>query len=317
MEPRKPLESRSTPWLAVVLSLAGHGMLILPALWLPSGPFSSSSSNHPCSVGDRDPVEFTLDEPGTPRPRKSAQNLKMCNDQPEPSPAVSVLVEESPRPKTHQSSPAGGDLKPTILGQTSVPLSNGGPSTNDTGGTKNGGQRSAGSGWLPPVNQAKSVVFLIDRSLSMGMGYGLSAAQNELVPVLKGLSPSTSFMVIAYNQEIEYLGCSGLTGFLQADYPTLHRVCRELLELQPRGGTNHVLGLKRALAQHPQTLVLLTDADDLTPKEIQEVTYTNGGRTAIHVVLFHWRMAPVSDTPLQQLADLNRGSYRQVVPQPQ
>src|SRR5208282_3010461 len=131
------------------------------------------------------------------------------------------------------------------------------------------------------------------------------------------MSPSTRFLVIAYNREIEYLGCSGLAGFLEADYPTLHRVCRALLELRPRGGTNHVLGLQRGLALHPEALVLLTDADELTPKEIQDVTYCNGGRTAIHVVLFHWRQESVANTPLQQLARLNRGSYRQVVPQPQ
>ena len=147
------------------------------------------------------------------------------------------------------------------------------------------------------------------------MRHGLTGAQRELLPTLEHLTPTTRFQLIAYNQKVEYL-LADAAALQPVDAASVRQARQALLTLQAMGGTHHTVGLARGLALQPEVLVLFTDADEMTPQEIREITYLNNGRTAIHVVVFHWREEAPTNTPLQQLASLNRGSYRLVVPQP-
>jgi hypothetical protein len=223
-----------------------------------------------------------------------------------------TLVEE---PRSPAPAPRA-DLTPTVAGLNPGSSPAGNFPGIDHCGTKGGAPGGTGLRWLPAVQQARSVVYLVDHSLSMAMGHGLAEAQRELLSALERMPASTRFQLIAFNGAVEYLGSDSAAGLRPADELTLPRTRRALAGLTASGSTCPCLALKRGLALRPEALVLLTDSDQLTPREIQEVTAFNGGRTAIHAVVFHWRQENVAGTPLQQLAQRNQGTYRLVVPQP-
>jgi hypothetical protein len=313
MKPRKRIGSRLTPWLAVLLSAAAHALVVLLVVRMPAESFAPPHGDPSDRVAEADEMEFGVEDRPPARPGKSERSGEQGKRVQDDQPSMSVQLKEEPSRSPSQAANSAGDLTPKMIG----PGPTRGASNPGSGdGKPGGGQAGAGANWFPPIQQAKSVVYLLDRSLSMGLHHGMSAAQRELLAVLDRMPPSTRFQIIAYNRQIEYLGCDPLAGIPQADESTRERVRKALLEVRPGGSTHHALGLQRGLVFHPEALVLLTDDDELTPREIQEVTYANGGRTSIHVILFHWRVEPNANTPLRQLAQRNHGTYRQVVPEP-
>jgi hypothetical protein len=131
---------------------------------------------------------------------------------------------------------------------------------------------------------AKRVVFVIDRSLSMGPSRALAVARAQLSACLSALPPGTRFQVIFYNASAEALVSNEPDGLLPADAPTLSRVNALLPTVWPAGNTNHVRALRCGLAFRPDVLFLVTDADDLNPFQVREVTRLNQDRAVIHAV---------------------------------
>jgi hypothetical protein len=162
---------------------------------------------------------------------------------------------------------------------------------------------------LPPA--ASSVVYVLDRSVSMGVNNKLGLACGELLDSLRRLPPSARFQVIAYNTSAQPLEIGGRIDLLPVEPAVLDEVASALHKLVAAGGTDHVQALCRGLALHPDVLFFVTDADDLPVAKIDLISRCNRG-TAVHAIELSRRHNPRPDGPLAQLARGNGGTYRQV-----
>src|SRR5206468_2797235 len=109
----------------------------------------------------------------------------------------------------------------------------------------------------------------------------LARARREVVASLRRLPPSARFQVVAYNRAAEPLPPGSL---LPATPDAIADAERALDALEAEGGDEHGRALCRALALAPDVIYFLTDADDLKPEEVAEVTRLNRQRVAIHAV---------------------------------
>src|SRR5262249_19167191 len=128
------------------------------------------------------------------------------------------------------------------------------------------------------------VVFVIDRSLSMGLSGALMKARDELLACLNALPPAARFQVVWYSGGAEPLPRGGADGLLPADPATLRRVAALVGAVRAESDTDHLKALRCGLAFRPGVLFLVTDGDELTDRQVREVTRFNAGRTAIHVI---------------------------------
>jgi len=159
---------------------------------------------------------------------------------------------------------------------------------------------------------ARSVVYVIDRSGSMGTGGRLALARRELLASLDGLPPGASFQIIPYNRVAEPLRIAGQTVLVPATPANKQQAALLLEALAPEGGTDHLAALQRALLLQPEAIYFLTDADDLEAAQVQRLTRLNHGRTIIHTIELTARHRDTPGMPLQALAHDNRGEYRGV-----
>jgi hypothetical protein len=156
----------------------------------------------------------------------------------------------------------------------------------------------------------KSVVYVLDRSASMGLAGRLERARRELATSLRRLPPSARFQVIAYNRSAEPVRMPGQFGLLPATPDAIEAVIAEVDRLPAEGGTDHAAALTAALGLGPEVIYFLTDEDDLEMRDVQAVTRRNHGRVCIHALCL---VAPTSgETPMMALARNNRGMFRVV-----
>jgi hypothetical protein len=160
---------------------------------------------------------------------------------------------------------------------------------------------------------ARTVVYVLDRSLSMGPEGALVRARQEVLASLARLAPGTSFQVILYNRQCEPLRIGGKSGFLEADESTRAALARELQRIAASGNTDHFRALQKGLLLRADVLYLVTDSDDLSDQDVLTLTRQNAGRTAIHAVELSRRRADV-DSPLRRLTTLNGGTFCCVPP---
>jgi hypothetical protein len=171
---------------------------------------------------------------------------------------------------------------------------------------------SGGNEPLFVPTQAQSVVYVIDRSGSMGRGGRLALARHELLASLERLPPGTRFQIIAYNRFAEPLRIACQSGLVPATAANKLQAALLLEGLPPEGGTEHLAALRQALLLQPEAIYFLTDADDLQPDQVQTLTRLNHGRTIIHTIELTARHRNAPGMPLQVLARENRGAYRGV-----
>lgn len=171
-----------------------------------------------------------------------------------------------------------------------------------------GGSESGSLFPLPAT--AASVVYVLDRSVSMGVDRKLDFARRELIASLRRLPASVRFQVIEYNDYAETLVLDGRTGLLPAEPAIVERAITFLNTLDAGGNTNHVTALHRALNLRAEVIYFLTDADDLKPEDVVALTRQNHG-CIIHTLELTRRAARPEGT-LAQLARDNRGAYRRV-----
>jgi len=150
----------------------------------------------------------------------------------------------------------------------------------------------------------RSVVFVIDRSASMGLAGRLERAVRETSACLRQLPSGVRFAVIAYDRSAEPLHFQGLTA---AEPAAVEATVADLARLAAQGGTDHRRALRAALALGPEVIYFLTDEDELTAADVAAVTDANRGRSVIHAVCLS---APGSRTALADLARRNRGTFR-------
>lgn len=292
---RRPAHSRG--WLALLVSLALHGALVVALARLPGrAETRRAAADGPAVmelVEEAEAPAFLAPTPGpavTPaQPAKSAGGEAVI--------AVGVRASgESITPAVHHTepTPAAAPVDPAVFGAPgdgSGPAAGGAPALFESG------------------TPARSVVYVIDRSSSMGPGGLLEAATRELCASLARLPPATQFQIILYHDQPEAL-FPGRAALLPATAANVQRAARLLVEVRAEGGTDHLRALRLALSLGPEVIYLLTDADDLSNADRHEVTRLNRGRAVIHTIELSTSNRGRTDMPLQVLARENRGTYR-------
>jgi hypothetical protein len=284
--------------LSLLLSLAAHGLLFL-ALWLwPTRSRPPALSIESTRIA-METCMLDLESPAREVRGESPPHLRgpevKVDFSPQLKEATPLSSEAAPSPR----------LFPSLSGQT-IPV----PGTHVGGNPVGGGNGSTGGMFsLPPA--ASSVVYVLDRSVSMGVNNKLDLACRELLTSLRRLPPSARFQVIAYNTSAEPLVIDGRIDLLPVEPAILDEVASTLRKLVAVGGTDHIKALRRGLALHPDVLFFVTDADDLPAAQIDFVSRCNHG-TAIHAIELSRRRNARPDGPLAQLARGNGGTYRRI-----
>jgi hypothetical protein len=173
------------------------------------------------------------------------------------------------------------------------------------------GRRLTGTTFFEVPSRAQSVVYVIDRSASMGLHGALERAKRELLASLDRLVPTALFQVIVYNSRAQPLRFD-LPGLVPATPENKVLIAQALAELQAEGGTRQDQALPRALALQPDVVYFLTDAGDLTETQVRSMTQGNRRRCVIHVIELTTGKRAGAEMPLQLLARENAGVYHAV-----
>jgi hypothetical protein len=273
---------------ALLLSLLAHSLVAVPLCFL-RGPAIRTPLDTGIEDDDRELALSMAALPSVKAPSGEEEQQGAAMDFP-------VEIREAP----HDSNPDTAGSTPPVIEPRTGPTSRSGASAAGRGGSL-----------LAAPPSARRVVYVVDRSLSMGLNGALARARRELLAGIAGLAPATRFQVILYNRQAEPLHVDGQSGYLSADESTLATVTREVEHVLATGNTDHARALKAALRLEPDVLFLVTDADDLTDAQVREVTRLNNGRTAIHAIELSQHQESAGG-PLRRLAEMNGGTYRRV-----
>jgi hypothetical protein len=283
---------------AVMVSLAAHlGMLALSWWWPGPAPVRYAAVDTRTGVGDGEfAVYFAEPRAAVPLPPAEAA----------PEPAAPAPV------------PAPVNLAP-VADMAAAPNAPGGTGSHGASGTGSASQPSGGPGgsggsatfFEIPV-AGRSVVYVLDRSASMGLHGRWAAARRELLASLARLPEEAWFQIVAFNSRAEPLRLDGLVGLVPATAANKARAAAFVEQLPAEGGTAHLPAFRQALALEPEVVFFLTDADDLRDEEVRLVTQLNRGRSVIHTIELTTAHRGRRDMPLQVLARTNRGSYQAV-----
>jgi hypothetical protein len=297
---------------AILLSLLGHMAAI--ALFyavadklgqLPSRPGSSPEAPSPAVEQEKDMWVMDVGELPTP---------------------AAVLPRVDPPPAVASAPPVKPDVAPASAGHEShdeaIHGSKDGAGHTNSGTAATPAEGSGGVTPSTPVNattaffqlptQAQSVVYVFDRSGSMGMAGRLNQARQELLTSLERLPATARFQVIPYNRVAEPLRIAGHSDLVPATIENKRQTALLLEGLAPEGGTEYLTALKRALLLQPEVIYFVTDADDLHPDQVRALTLLNHGRTVIHTIELTASHRAGPGTGLQVLARENGGQYRGV-----
>jgi len=160
-----------------------------------------------------------------------------------------------------------------------------------------------------PAMPGQSVVYVLDRSASMGEQGRFAMATAYLLDTLRATAAGVRVQVVLYNRTAEYVLLGGAAGMVELTPSRLGEVEAKLASLFAEGTSSHVVGLRSALALEPAAVFLLTDADDLRESDVQRINETNRERCSIHTVRFAVagdRLA--NQSSLMRLARANRGT---------
>jgi hypothetical protein len=165
--------------------------------------------------------------------------------------------------------------------------------------------------------RAKNIVYVIDRSVSMGPNGKLARAKHELLHSLEQLPADARFQIILFNRSIEILNGDKGTSLLPATLENRRRAAQFLSSALSEGGTLPVPALKRALALKPDVIFFLSDALDISDHDVREITHLNAGRTEIQVVVLEGGHHDNQNSILSLLAHSNRGKVRSIADSPE
>jgi hypothetical protein len=299
----RPANLRRTLWVVSVpllLSLLVHALLML-ALWMWSTPSRSAAG---VVSSTRISLETCVLDIGSPSLQQGRPLPPDLGGPDVHTTMDSRLLDPPPAfPETRTSAgptlPAGDPVR--AARNSSTPSAGGNPT----------GEGHGGGGLFPLPATAASVVYVLDRSVSMGMGNKLDIACRELLASLRRLPPSARFQIIYYSDYAAPLVINNRTDLLPAEPANIQAATRVLKTLTATGNTNHADALTRGLALRPDVLYLITDADDLPYRQLEALTRDNSV-TAIHIVELTRRRTVPADGPLAQLAHAHGGTYRRV-----
>jgi hypothetical protein len=182
----------------------------------------------------------------------------------------------------------------------------------------NGTGSSAGIGdksLFPTVGADQSIVYLIDRSISMGLSGSLDLAKRQVLQCIESLPDSARFQVIFYtNHQVDLLSIDGQLGLLHATDSIKAKARALINRQQAKDGTQHLEALTTALRLKPKVIVLITDADDLAPDLVKKITSFNEHRCVIHTIELSEGRKGDEVSLLAMLATRNGGKYHRVSP---
>jgi hypothetical protein len=187
-----------------------------------------------------------------------------------------------------------------------------GPTTEGSGlsGPKGIGGATGNGNLFPTVGADQSIVYLIDQSISMGLSGGLEVAKNRVGQCLEGLPESARFQVIFYNNhQVDLLNVDGEPGLLRATTAVKAKARALINRQRAKDGTQHLEALMTALRLKPKVIVLITDADDLSPELVKRITSVNDQACVIHTIELG-RQKGDADSLLAMLAKRNGGTYQ-------
>jgi len=295
--PTGATRSWRTPFL---LSLVIHALLAGSVWWLGEQQRSalpawekSIDNRLPDAEREFEVALIDVDMP-MPSPRRLAA--------PAPEwPAIEVPTPQPPVVEPPRVTPAA----PASPQGTAPPVPD--ASRAGTGPTGSGAGQATTAFFQVPA-QGRSVVYVIDRSASMGPSGRLAMARRELAASLAKLPATARFQVVAYNRIVESLRGE----LLPATEENKQAALRFVDGLAAEGSTDHGPAMRAALRFGADVVFFLTDADDLRPDTVRALTGLNHGRSAIHTIELTTINRDRHDMPLHVLARENGGKYRAV-----
>jgi hypothetical protein len=296
-----PATRAARGWLALTLSLALHAVFGLLLVLLSTRPGQgTAAATAPVLVLEMDEA---VEQSDAPAARTTlAQNSA-------PSAPLQVAVNSSPENIVPVAATSTASA-PTSANVVPCPHPGGG---NTQRGASSGTRDDGVPSFFQVGTQAKRIVYVIDRSGSMGRNSLLGLAVRELLASLDHLPGTAQFQVVVYHKDAELL-LPGPGELLAASAENKARVARALETLAAEGGTAHLPAVRLALTLGPQVIYLLTDADDLSHAERCEITRLNRGRVVIHTIELNTANRGRPEMPLQMLARENGGRYQAVEP---
>ena len=149
------------------------------------------------------------------------------------------------------------------------------------------------------------MVYVLDRSASMGPDGSLRRAVQAVKASLEELGTDTRFQIVAYNG-----GTSVLVAQPVAPSPAARdRAADWLAGLIAEGRSGHRAAFHEALSMRPDEVYLLTDADDLEEADVRAIAELLRTPVRISVAVFGG-IRPAASTPLERLAERTGGSVR-------
>lgn len=287
--------------LGLMVSLTVHGLLILslriavlsssmltvrePSVWVDYGEISlceGPSLNETETAIDlknllADPLKEVAPPPSAEPPPFN----------PLPMPASPIVSSSSNDTQSSGAinTPSSGTAPPPSMGTNDTPSSS--KNAPSSGRTANGASNpsSAVKKGVPlhgKVKAGKTIIYILDSSSSMADDDALSHAKRCLQASLMNLDETTKFQIIAYNSR----------AFSHSQEPILctDRNRQEALawleKLTPQGSSHHQSGFESACWRRPDAIFLLTDADDLGPKELAVLSKIIPEDTYLNVTIF-------------------------------
>jgi len=226
-----------------------------------------------------DPKPQPSDKPPTP-----AANSAAASPEP-PTPGNAQTGQPQTTPVPPGATPAPKIVR--AIGQIAT-FSSSGPSIPWTGGNPFQG-----------YEDAKSIVFVVDRSSSMREGK-LDAAKDYMFDQLPKQKLDSSFSIIFFNTSDEALP----GGLQKASKSNIDAAKQWSGGVPPNGGTDPESAVLAALGMKPEVIWILSDGG-FNPATVQRIKQANSSNTVISTIGFF-------DDPmtLKQIAEQNRGTYR-------
>lgn len=248
--------------LALAISVVGHVLLVTAVLHI------CQITRYSPAAADR-PVDLSVVKP---------------NDYP----ALSLrLVDPPPRPSQAKAAPVPDVAKPVVESTKPGPraeIPNASPKGNQPPGT---GSAPAGPSPLHGklTKAGLSIVYVLDCSGSMGRDRKLAHGVAVLKASLQQLGPDVRFQIVVYDSRASIFQIGRSMELVAASQANIVDAVGHLDDLTGEGSSRHAEGLRMGLGLHPDVLILVTDADELSTQDVKLIKKWNQKGTTIHAVL--------------------------------